>query len=701
MASKYPILERDISWLSFNHRVLQEAMDPSLPLFERIKFLAIYSANLDEFFRVRMSNHRNLLRIKKKTIRELEISPKEMVRTIQKIVNRQQEIFSHIFEQQLVPRLEQEGIVLKRRLNLSEEEKQFVERYFEEYLLPYVQPVLLVKNKIRPFLNNGQLYLAILMKEKGWDDQITYGLVKIPSDHLPRFLSLPADKDGRKGLIMLDDVVRHNVSYMFPGYDIQDTFSIKLTRDAEIYIDDEFKGDLLEKIKEGLNKRHVGPASRFVFDREMPKSCLDYLMDIFELEKFDLLREGRYHNNMDFFKFPDFGLAQHKYTPQPPLPYPALEATDDYWAAIRQRDHLLHPPYQDYESVVRFFEEAAKDPLVTHIKIVQYRVARRSRIMNALIEAVANGKQVSVFIEVKARFDEEANLKWGERLAKAGVHVHYSFPGVKVHVKLALVRRVENGQEQIYNYLATGNFHEDTAKIYSDFGVFTTDERLTTEVSKVFRFLETEEEPQSGFQHLLVGQFNLRRGLEALIDFEIQEAKAGRPAAMTLKMNSLQDAQMIEKFYQASQAGVKVQLIIRGICCLLPGLKGVSDNIHAISIVDRYLEHARVFSFHHAGEKKLYLSSADFMTRNLSHRVEVCFPILDPNIRQTIEALLELQLQDNVKARLLRDQQGNPFAKNESKTKLRSQEETYYYLKRRLVAQQQALATERESKLTD
>ncbi len=690
MANKYPILERDISWLSFNHRVLQEAMDPSLPLFERVKFLAIYSSNLDEFFRVRMSNHRNLIRIKKKTMRELDISPKEMVRTIQRIVNRQQEIFSKIFEQQLVPKLEKEGIVLKRRLDLKEEERKFVERYFEEYLLPYVQPVLLVKNKIRPFLNNGQLYLAIMMTDRGVEDRTVYGLVKIPSDHLPRFIPLPTSREGKRGLIMLDDVVRHNVSYMFPGYDIQDTFSIKLTRDAEIYIDDEFKGDLLQKIKEGLNKRHVGPASRFVYDREMPKACLDYLMEIFELEKFDLLREGRYHNNLDFFKFPDFGLSQHKYPPQPALAYPRLEAANDYWAAMRERDHLLHPPYHDYESVVRFFEEAAKDPLVTHIKIVQYRVARRSRIMNALMDAVANGKQVSVFIEVKARFDEEANLKWGERLAKAGVHVHYSFPGVKVHAKLAFVRRIENGAEQIYNYLATGNFHEDTAKVYSDFGIFTTDERITSEVAKVFHFLETEEEPLQGFKQLLVGQFNLRRGLEALIDYEIQEAKAGRPASMILKMNSLQDAQMIEKIYQAGQAGVEVKLIIRGICCLLAGQKGISDHIHAISIVDRYLEHARVFSFHHGGEKKMYLSSADFMTRNLSHRVEVCFPVLDPDLQQNISDLLQLQLQDNVKARLLSDQQRNPIAKTAGKTKIRSQEETYYYLKRQLVAKQQA-----------
>ncbi|PHI18917.1 polyphosphate kinase 1 [Lewinellaceae bacterium SD302] len=689
MADKYPIIERDISWLSFNHRVLQEAKDPTLPLFERVKFLAIYSSNLDEFFRVRMANHRNLLRIKKKTMRELHISPKQTVRTIQRIVNRQQEAFSRIFEKQIVPELENHGILIKRRLDLSPEEQVFVEDYFREYMLPYVQPVLLVKDKIRPFLNNAQLYLCILMHDKMDLETKSYAIVKIPSDHLPRFIELPPTNEDEFPLIMLDDIVRHNVSSMFPGYEIEDTFSIKLTRDAELYIDDEFEGDLVQKIKKSLTKRHVGPASRFVYDREMPQQMLNFLMESFELEKYDTLREGRYHNNFDFFKFPDFGLSKLKNQVLPPLPYPALEKADDFWAAIEERDHLVHFPYHSYESVVRFFEEASRDPDVTHIRIVQYRVARKSRIMKALMEAVRRGKQVSVFIEVKARFDEEANLRWGEKLEKAGVNVHYSFPGVKVHSKLGLVRRYHNGQEKIYNYLSTGNFHEDTAKIYSDFGLFTADERLTNEVSRVFSFLETVNVPQLNFEHLLVGQFNLRPDLEALIDFETAEAKAGRPARILLKMNSLQDELMIQKLYDAGRAGVKVQMIIRGICCLIPGIPGVSDNIHAVSIVDRYLEHARVFNFHHAGAEKMYLSSADFMTRNLSHRIETTFPIYDEEIKKIIRYCLDLQLSDNQKARLLSDQQGNPYYKGGSNLPVTSQEETYHYLKRLLVQEKE------------
>jgi polyphosphate kinase len=685
----YPVIPRDISWLSFNHRVLQEAKDETLPLFERLKFLAIYSSNLDEFFRVRMANHRNLLRVNKKTKRELDISPKQTVRTIQRIVNRQQEEFSRIFEKKIIPQLAQHGIHLKRRLDMTEEDRAFVESYFKEYMLPYVQPVLLIKDMVRPFLNNAQLYLSILMKDKE-KGKTAYAIVKIPSDHLPRFIELPGTDDERN-IIMLDDIVRHSVSWMFPGYEIEDTYSIKLTRDAELYIDDEFSGDLLAKIKSSLNRRHVGPASRFVYDRTMPDHFREYLEDTFELDRYDILAEGRYHNNFDFFKFPDFGMTKLLNPAQPPLPYPALEEAEDFWTAICERDHLLHYPYHSYESVVRFFERAADDPYVSHIKIVQYRVARKSRIMQALMRAVTMGKQVSVFIEVKARFDEEANLRWGEKLEQAGVHVHYSFPGVKVHSKLALVRRVENGREQIYNYLSTGNFHEDTAKVYSDFGLFTADERLTGEVSRIFSFLENVMIPEQPFRHLLVGQFNLRSGLEQLIDHEITESKAGRPAAMTLKMNSLQDKGMIERLYRASQAGVTINLIVRGICCLVPGRKGYSENIHGVSIVDRYLEHARVFHFHHGGEDLVYLSSADFMTRNLSYRVETTFPIYDPELKEKILEILDIQLADNVKARLLSDQQGNPYFRGGSDLSIRSQEETYHLIKRGLVAEQMEL----------
>ena len=681
----YPYIRRDISWLSFNYRVLQEAKDPTVPLFERIKFLAIYSSNLDEFFRVRMANHRNLLRVGKKTKKELPIDSKQMVKDIQRIVNIQQIEFGTIFDEQIVPELRNHNIYLLRRLHLNEEQKEFVERYFQDKVLPFVQPVLLLKNKIRPFLNNASLYLTILLQDKEEPEVQQYALVKIPSDDLPRFIVLPSSAK-RHDVIMLDDIIRHNISWMFPGYDILDTFSIKLTRDAELYIDDEFSGDLIQKIKDSLERREVGLASRFVYDREMPEELLNYLKEAFSLEKYDILQEGRYHNNFAFFKFPDFDLSHLKNPPLPPLPYIPLEKTNDYFKAIKEKDHLIHVPYHSYESVIRFFEEAAKDPDVTHIKIIQYRVARKSRIMQALQDAVSAGKQVTVFIEVKARFDEKANLEWGEKLEAAGVTVHYSFPGVKVHSKLALVRRMEGGVPHMYTYLSTGNFHEDTAKVYSDFGIFTADMRIVNEVARVFSFLETIKVPQQGFDHLMVGQFNLRTGLESLIDYEIKQASEGKRAEIILKMNSLQDEEMINKLYEASQAGVKVQLIIRGICSLIPGKEGMSENITAISIVDRYLEHARVFIFHHSGEERIYMSSADWMVRNLSYRVETAFPIYDASIRNQIKDFITIQLADNVKARIIDAESTNEYNKDGSDLAIRSQLETYFYIKRQVEA---------------
>ncbi len=680
---KMTLIHRDISWLSFNHRVLQEAEDPAVPLFERIKFLAIYSSNLDEFFRVRAAHHRNLMRLGKKTQKKLEFSPKHVIKDILEIVNEQQEKVSHIFETQIIPDLKRNGIRILRRLDLNDEQQHFVEEYFSDNLLPFVQPVLLVKGMVRPFLNNAELYLSLHLKRKGKpNSQSEFAIVKVPSDYSPRFVEIPKAEDGHD-IIILDDIVRHNVSLFFPGYDIIDTYSIKLTRDAELYIDDEFQGDLISKIKKSLNKRNVGPPSRFVYDRDMPKNLMAFLMDTFELDFADIIREGRYHNNFDFFKFPSFGNEHLKNNPLPPIPYDELEKVDDFFGAIKAKEHLIHVPYQSYDSVVRFFEEAANDPDVTHIKIVQYRVARKSKIMNAMIKAVKSGKQVMVFVEIKARFDEEANLKWGEKLEQAGVQVFYSFPGLKVHSKLALIRREKNGVGELYSYLGTGNFHEGTATVYSDLGLFTSDERLTSEVARVFNFLETVKLPQTEFKHLLVGQFNLRSSLMNKIEREIKHAKAGHKAHMILKMNSLEDLEIIQKLYEASNAGVKIDLIVRGICCLVPQIKGYSENINAISIVDRYLEHARIFWFKNHKENELYLSSADFMKRNLSYRIETAFPIYNEEIKSEIKSFLDLQLTDNVKARILDKKRTNIYHKTQNDMSIRSQIEMYYRILRK------------------
>ena len=428
-----PRLNRELSWLSFNERVMQEAKDKSVPLLERIKFMAIYSNNLEEFFQVRVANLKNLVRLGKKTKAKLDFRPDIILKKVLKTVNKQQEEFSKILKKELIPELEKEGIRWLSQKDLNQEQLEFIDDYFHQNLLPFVQPVLLLKGKVRPFLNNGALYLALLLhdKEKA-KKEYEYALVKVPSDHFNRFVKLPTN-NKKKAFIALDDIVRHSCHYLFPGYDILGSYSIKLTRDAELYIDDEFSGNLLQKIKKSLKKRDVGPPSRLVYHRSMPKHLLDFLKDIFELEKEDLLPEGKYHNNFDLFKFPGFGLDHLKRKKLPPVAYPPLEKSKNIFKDITETEHLVHFPYQSYESVARFFEQAAKDPAVTHIKIVQYRVAKKSRIMKALMDAVKEGKKVSAFIEVKARFDEENNLEWGERLEAAGIQVHYSFPGLKVH----------------------------------------------------------------------------------------------------------------------------------------------------------------------------------------------------------------------------------------------------------------------------
>lgn len=683
LSKSFRYIHRDYSWLDFNYRVLQEAKDPNVPLLERIKFLAIYSSNLDEFFRVRVASHRHLLKVGKKTMRELDYDPESVLIKIQEIVSAQTAEFGEIFHDQIIPELKRQGIYLVQRDDLTQAQEAFIDSYFQENLLPFVQPVLLVKNKIRPFLNNKALYLAVLMKDKeGPSNRFEYGIIKIPSDHLPRFIELPSSRYGHE-VIMLDEIVRHSAMWLFPGYQIIDTFSIKLTRDGELYIDDEYQGDLVKKIKSSLLKRDVGPASRLVYDKRLPNHFLHYLMDVLGVEKLGLFPEGRYHNNFDFFKFPDFGKNHLKDQPLPPMDYLPLSRTESIFDPIRQSDHLIHLPYHAYEPVIRFFEEAAVDPDVTHIKIIQYRVAVNSRIMEALIRAVESGKQVYAFIEVKARFDEEANLRWGEQLEKAGVTVRYSFPGLKVHSKLALIRRLENGQEKLYAYLSTGNFNEVTAKVYSDLGMFTSDPRLTNEVARVFSFLETVKLPSENFRHLLVGQFNLRQTLVQLIDFEISQAQQGKPASIVIKINSLQDEEMIEKLYEASQAGVKVELNIRGICSLIAGKKGLSEHIKAFSIVDRFLEHSRIFIFHHGGDEKVYLSSADWMERNLSFRIETAFPVYDPELIREIKDILQIQRNDNVKARSLKYNRINTYINTGNDFAQRSQHETYYYLRRK------------------
>lgn len=680
---EYPYIHRDVSWLSFNYRVLQEAKDPRVPLLERIKFLAIYSSNLGEFFRVRIANHRNVMRAGKKSRKHIDYKSSSVLKEILKIINEQLLEFSSIFENQIIPALRQNNINLRKRTELNAAQVKFIEEYYKDNLQAFVQPVLLLKGKIKPFLQSGSLYLALHMVDN--EDELKlpqYAIVQIPSQHVPRFLEIPSQEKDQHDLIMLDDIVRHSIQSIFPGYAIIDTYSIKVTRDAELYLDDEYSGDLIHKIRKSLKKRKVGVASRLVFDREIPSHFLEYLKNVLDLTKYDLLPEGRYHNNFDFFGFPDLGMKHLKDKKLLPIPYPELEISDSIFDKISVKDYLIHVPYHQFTPVIKFFEDAAKDKNVSELKIIQYRVGSKSRIMRALMKAVENGKNVSSFIEVKARFDEEENILWGEKLENAKVKVNYSMPGLKVHSKLAVVIRKEDGKSKIYTYLGTGNFHEGTAKLYSDIGLLTANQEIGEECLRLFNYLETKELPSQPFKHLAVGKFNLNETLNALVEFEIDRAKQGLEASMILKMNSLQDKEMINKLYAASQAGVKIKLIVRGICSLVAGVGNISENIEVISIVDRFLEHARIFVFHAGGQQKIFCSSADWMYRNLHARIETVFPIYDKKCKQTILNLLDLQLKDNIKARIINEKNTNSYKrKKEGDQEIQAQIATHHYIK--------------------
>jgi polyphosphate kinase len=675
---------RELSWLSFNYRVLQEAKDKSVPLLERLKFLAIYSSNLDEFYRVRVASLRALLNLKEKSQEKLNFNPSDLIKEINKTVTKQQEEFGTIFNDQIIPQFRDNGINLVDVNNLESHQIDFIEDYYEEFISQHIQPILIVKKKIIPFLRNRRLYLTVRLKNKQENDsekvrtRHQYAILEIPTNHLPRFVKIPS-VDETQNVIFLDDIIRHHLELIFEAYEVVDVYSIKLTRDAELYIDDEFSGNLLLKIQKGLTKRNTGVPARFLFDEKMPREFLKFLKDSLLLTKDDLVKGGRYHNFNDFFSFPIEDGGSLSYSKIGQISHKTLSVDNNIYDVISKKDHLTHFPYHSYDYVINFLEKAAEDPNVTTIKLTQYRVAESSRVVSALSKAARNGKDVMVFVELKARFDEEHNIKTAEEMENAGIRVYYSFPGLKVHAKLALVERREIGETKKYCYLATGNFNEKTSKIYTDMGLFTTDQNITKEVDSLFKVL-TREITDYEFKHILVAQFNLRKTLSKLVDYEISNAQSGNKAKVILKMNSLEDKKMISKLYEASQAGVKIELIIRGVCCLVPGVKGLSENISVISIVDRFLEHTRVFLFHNGGKELIYGSSADWMKRNLSGRIEVAFPILDKSIKLEIKNLLKIQLADNTHSRIIDKSQKNKY-QNKGKTKVRSQYAVCDFLK--------------------
>jgi len=680
----YKVFSRELSWLSFNHRVLQEAMDDRVPLHEKIKFLAIFSSNLDEFYRVRVASYRNLLALKKKTQKKLEFDPRELVNQINNKALELQELLGDNFRNNVIKELNRYNIYLVNDVDLNSEQKQYAKELFQNEIQPLLQPIFISENTGTPFLKNRSIYFVINMlpkksKKKGSKTNYEYALVEIPTQYVKRFLPLPQE-NKKKFIIIIDDIIKMFLPDIFPGHKIESAYSIKLTRDAEMYIDDEFSGDLLQKIKKGLAKRKTGVPSRLLFDKDMPSDFLNFLKESLVLTNEDLVEGGRYHNFNDFFTFPNLGTKELEYEPLPPLQSNEFERANSIFQAFSRKDILLNFPYQSYDYVLRLLEEAADDPKVISISITLYRVAANSRVVECLIKAAQNGKKVLVFVELKARFDEESNIYSAQQMEQAGIKVFYSFPGLKVHSKLLLIKRKIGQREKDYAYLATGNFNEKTAKIYCDMGLFTCDTRITRELQTVFKYLSRQIE-SAKFENLLVAPFNMRKQFYRLIDNEVENVKQGKKAEIILKLNSLQDTKMIYRLYDASNAGVKIKIIVRGICCLIPGIKDMSENIEVTSIVDRYLEHARIYIFHNGGNQLIYSGSADWMRRNLSRRIEVIFPILNKTLKNQINDIMQIQLNDTVKTRIIDSAQRNDYKKNKSNNTVQAQIDTYNYLK--------------------
>ncbi|WP_046244929.1 polyphosphate kinase 1 [Hymenobacter terrenus] len=675
-------LSRDLSWLRFNARVLQEAQSPTVPLLERLKFLAIFSSNLDEFFKVRVATLRRLVKLKKKTRAKLGERPKRQLREVLAEVHRQQEEFGVTFREQLLPALNAHHIHLLSEAELTASQREWTAQYFEEKVRNLLSPVVLDDGLHHLFLKDQAVYLTFFLSQprdpKARIDAERVLIMELPTKrHGGRFVRLP-DEGEERYVLFLDDVVRVGAAALFPAYEQVAVHAVKLSRDAELDIEEEVSGDLMEKIRSSLSKRETGFPARMLYDPEMPKESLRAIKQKTGIGDEELVEGSRYHNFRDFFGFPSFDEPSFRYPPRPTLPHPTLPRTGSLLAAISQRDHLLHPPYESFDSVTRLLREAAIDPQVSAISITLYRVASKSAVVKALLKAARRGKQVTAVVELKARFDEESNLFWADKLQRAGAHVIFTPPELKCHAKLLLIaRREANDTTRQYAYFSTGNFNESTSELYTDHGLFTADERLTREATAVFGYLRDQSVTPT-LEHLLVAPFGLRSCLNTLIDYEIKQAKKGKEAYIILKLNALEDHGMIAKLYAASEAGVRVELIVRGIGCLVPGQAGFSENISQRCLVDRYLEHSRVYVFAHGGQEKVFVASADWMTRNLDRRVEVAFPMLDEGLRAEIRHLLDLHRHDNVKAR---DFENNFILPTEGEKPLRVQEATYAWLK--------------------
>lgn len=681
MSTENNVIEKEISWLSFNERVLQEAADKSVPIVERIRFLGIFSNNMDEFFRVRVANVKRLILINRAHGGNEEKATALLHKIQSKVLDLTQQ-FDTIYLEALKG-LARRNIFLINEQQLTEEQGAWVNNYFRNEVLQHITPIMCTDIvDLTQVVDDDVTYLVVELSN---ESKTQYALLEVPSEDVPRFIELPREKGKKKrSIIMLDNILRYCLNTIFKGsfeYDITQAYSMKLTRDAEYGLSDDIDQSILEKMSLSLKQRLTGSAVRLVHDKEMPPAMLQFIIKKIGIANYDaVIPGGRYHNFRDFIGFPNIGRAYLEHEPLPALESKDFERFPTVYEAITEKDILLYYPYHKFHHFTEFVRQSAFDPNVRSIKISIYRVAKNSRIIHSLINAARNGKKVMVVVELRARFDEEANIEWAKQLTEAGIKVEFGIPSLKCHTKLCLVSRQENGTLAHYAHVGTGNFHEKTAKIYTDFSLFTKQPEITREVEDVFNFIRFSYKHYE-FKHLIVSPNDTRKRLYQLIDQEIDNASNGLRAEIMIKVNNLVDRGIVHRLYKASAAGVKTRIIIRGMCTLLPGVPGLSDNIKAISIVDRYLEHPRVSVFHNNGKREVYISSADWMTRNIDKRVEVGCPIYDESLKQRIIDILEIQWSDTTKARIIDQHQQNNYVARGNRRKIRSQIAIYDYLK--------------------
>jgi polyphosphate kinase len=677
---------RELSWLQFNARVLQEAEDTSVPLIERLRFIGIFSNNLDEFFKVRYATLKRIVEAGKGGRSFLGgISAKELLKEITRVVIDQQKNSLKILKE-IQKQLQKENIFIIDETEVTEKQRKFISDYFIRKVGPAMVTIMIGELKQFPSLKDSAAYLAVRMvmskDDETFKNRHNYALIEIPRT-IDRFVVLPSDGD-KQYLIILDDLIRsclHNLFSIF-NYESISAHMIKITRDAELDIDSDLSRSFIDKISKSVKERSSGDPVRFVYDKSIDEETLQFLLDKMGIDKTDsIIPGGRYHNRRDYMEFPSLGRPDLQFEPKVPVPIAGLSMEGSIMEKIAKKDYLLHAPYQTFAYIIKFLREAALDPNVKTIKITIYRLAKISHIASSLINAAKNGKDVTVQIELQARFDEEANISYAEQMQSEGVKLIFGVSGLKVHCKTCIIERQEKKKIKRYAFVSTGNFNESTALIYTDYTLFTSNAKICKEINKVFDFFEVNYKIKK-YQHLIVSPHYTRNAIYSLIETEIKNKKEGLPSGIKIKLNSLSDFKIIDRLYEASRAGVPIRLIVRGICCLIPGVKGMSENIEVISIVGKFLEHPRLFIFENGGDPKVYISSADFMGRNLDNRVEISCPIYDPEIKQEILDMFEIGWSDNVKARVISSKNDNAYRRN-NKPKVRSQLKMYdYYLEK-------------------